>query len=163
MKLVNTIFDSQLIELISITLLYLVMTLYYMYASIHGEQIDLSTILKILAMGLSLTICNSTKLVMTCSICEQATREAKKTKSIVHSISLDEFDNEMRDEILQFSLQISLNQLASSKTNILRLNYDLLRQCLAFVVTYGIFMIQWENTLEMEDEYAIQNETNLKE
>lgn len=79
MKLVNTIFDSQLIELISITLLYLVMTLYYMYASIHGEQIDLSTILKILAMGLSLTICNSTKLVMTCSICEQATREVSRS------------------------------------------------------------------------------------
>ncbi|XP_076683422.1 uncharacterized protein LOC143376702 [Andrena cerasifolii] len=159
--MLNSTFDAQLLLYISTTILYLTVTLYYTYYEINKSWVRLITDGNAGEVVISIvdSLYNCMKITVASYICECTIKQANRIIEIIHCCSVHEFDTEMRDELLQFSLQISLSQLGDSRSHFFRLNYTFLRGCISFVTTYLVIMIQWSQTIEAETTALYENET----
>ncbi|XP_043251723.1 uncharacterized protein LOC122396988 [Colletes gigas] len=97
-KMVNKVFKAQLMIQTTNIVIYITMTLYFTYAKIKSpaDYSNNSTLLFIHFIELS---SNIGKIILACYICERAAREANKVRDIIHSVSVHEFDKEMKDEV----------------------------------------------------------------
>ncbi|XP_053997361.1 uncharacterized protein LOC128886465 [Hylaeus anthracinus] len=155
-RTVNKIFDTQLMMLSSAALLYLTTFLYYVYVEIRKSHDSLHTNLEMIVISLVTAVTNSMQLVVASYSCEHVIQEANKITEIIHVLSGHELDDEMNNEILQLSLQITLRQTG---TKFFRLNYTFLRGCMNFVMTYLVIVIQWGNSFELITSFLLGNET----
>ncbi|XP_076173355.1 uncharacterized protein LOC143149671 [Ptiloglossa arizonensis] len=99
-RLVNRIFNHQLTLLVSVSMLYLTVILYYVYIEIRKSSISFVMNFGMVVIGLLNLFFNFIKLTMACFKCEHTAQEAHKLKEIIHAFSVHEFDSEMKDEIL---------------------------------------------------------------
>ncbi|XP_043507146.1 uncharacterized protein LOC122527222 [Frieseomelitta varia] len=79
--------------------------------------------------------------------CEYAMRQADKTISLIHACPLYRESTELKNETLQFLWQISYTQLEDTKSVHYVLNYNFVRNCFYFVLTYLVIMVQLSQNL----------------
>ncbi|XP_053996971.1 uncharacterized protein LOC128886288 [Hylaeus anthracinus] len=159
-KMVNRLFDMQLMMLFTVILIYLTMVLYFAYNEIDMRSFNFAKTFKRVFVHFVEVVGNIWKISLTCYRCECTGSEANKIKEIIHMFSMQEFDEEMKDEILQFSMQVSLSQIGKSKSTFFRLNNVFLRSCVSFVVTYTIIIMQMSPSFNSGDSILFGNETD---
>ncbi|XP_017795710.1 PREDICTED: putative gustatory receptor 28a [Habropoda laboriosa] len=145
-KMVNRIFNGQLIVYVAMTLTYITIILYYLYTEVYKPETFLSK-LSVITVLLIEVLSYCVKIALVSYNCEYTTNQANRTIEIIHACSVYDIDTELKDEILQFSLQMSHTQLGKSKSAYFRLNYSFIRDCISFVATYLVIMIQWNQTV----------------
>ncbi|XP_053973146.1 uncharacterized protein LOC128873544 [Hylaeus volcanicus] len=159
-KMVNKLFDMQLMMIFTVILIYLTMVLYFAYNEIDMRSFNFAKTFKRVFVHFVEVVGNIWKISLTCYRCECTGSEANKIKEIIHMFSMQEFDEEMKDEILQFSMQVSLSQIGKSKSTFFRLNNVFLRSCVSFVVTYTIIIMQMSPSFNSRDSILFGNETD---
>ncbi|CAK9806700.1 Putative gustatory receptor 28a [Anthophora plagiata] len=147
-KMLNRTFDTQLMVYVSTTLIYITVLLYYLYTVLFGSQ-ELLNELTMVMIYIVDVISYCIKIVIVSYSCEYTTSQANRATEIIHACTVYEIDTELKDEILQFSLQMSHTQLGKSKSVFFRLNYAFIRNCVSFVATYLVILIQWNQTFNM--------------
>ncbi|CAK9818999.1 Putative gustatory receptor 28b [Anthophora quadrimaculata] len=147
-KMLNRTFDMQLMVYVSMTLIYITTLLYYLYTVLSDSQ-GLLNKLNVIIVYTAEVISYCIKIVIVSYSCEYTTNQANRAIEIIHACSVYEIDTELKDEILQFSLQMSHTQLGKTKSVFFRLNYTFIRNCVSFVATYLVIMIQWNQTFDM--------------
>ncbi|XP_076287732.1 uncharacterized protein LOC143212644 isoform X1 [Lasioglossum baleicum] len=102
------------------------------------------------------------KVVVVSRLCEQTVKEAKEIIQIIHVCSIHNSDTELKNELVQFSLQVSLSEMDREDTHLFWLNdtfvtrvgcsfhfllfrsfSDFLLQSIGTVATYLVVVIQW--------------------
>ncbi|XP_076222331.1 uncharacterized protein LOC143174389 [Nomia melanderi] len=156
-KLVNNVFGMQLMVYTVVVVIYLSSILYYLYTIFVGSSSDTFQIRVFSLLPDPLYMWS--KIILVTSICERAAKEANKVIVIIHECSIYDIDTELKDEVSQFSLQISLNQVGDTKCNLLPLNYSFIRQWISSMTTYLVIMIQWTQS-SIDDETKHQNTTD---
>ncbi|XP_076621647.1 uncharacterized protein LOC143342050 [Colletes latitarsis] len=126
-KMVNRVFDAQLMVQSSVVLVYLTVLLYFAYNEFGTSSTDVWQTINRLTTHIVELLNNIGKFTLASYSCENTVKQANKIREIINKLSIREFNTEMKDEIRQFSLQISLSQIGSSKSNFFRLNYGFLR------------------------------------
>ncbi|CAK9827725.1 Putative gustatory receptor 28a [Anthophora retusa] len=144
-KKLNRIFDIQLMVYVSMMLIYITVLLYYLYTVFSDSQELLDKISVVIVYTVEV-ISYCAKIIIVSYSCEYTTSQANRAIEIIHACSVYEIDTELKDEILQFSLQMSHTQLGKSKSVFFRLNYTFIRNCVSFVATYLVILIQWNQT-----------------
>ncbi|XP_076288155.1 uncharacterized protein LOC143212828 isoform X2 [Lasioglossum baleicum] len=141
-------FDAQIMVYSFVIVLNIVAVLYYLYTELRRLKDDASELHAISVPVLDI-LYTSTKIVVVCYVCEDTVKEMKKVVEIIHECSISDFDVELKDEILQFSLQLSLNDVCSTKSDFFRLNFSFMRQCISSITTYLVIMIQWAQSINL--------------
>ncbi|KOC60042.1 hypothetical protein WH47_09182 [Habropoda laboriosa] len=117
-----------------------------LYTEVYKPETFLSK-LSVITVLLIEVLSYCVKIALVSYNCEYTTNQANRTIEIIHACSVYDIDTELKDEILQFSLQMSHTQLGKSKSAYFRLNYSFIRDCISFVATYLVIMIQWNQTV----------------
>ncbi|CAK9819001.1 hypothetical protein ANTQUA_LOCUS10003 [Anthophora quadrimaculata] len=124
--MLNRTFDMQLMVYVSMTLIYITTLLYYLYTVLSDSQ-GLLNKLNVIIVYTAEVISYCIKIVIVSYSCEYTTNQANRAIEIIHACSVYEIDTELKDEILQFSLQMSHTQLGKTKSVFFRLNYTFIR------------------------------------
>ncbi|CAL7939574.1 unnamed protein product [Xylocopa violacea] len=157
-KMLNRMFQRQILIFVFMTLNYMLVAFYNMYLKIKKwDQFSVSL------NGLLLFFIDATynfiKLVLVSYNCERTTNRANKAIDMIHACPLYDVDPDLKDEIVQFCLQMSYMQPGKSKSASLWLNYCFIHQCAAYVLTNLILMIQWSDDMIKQDWVTVKNET----
>ncbi|XP_011699206.1 PREDICTED: uncharacterized protein LOC105456685 [Wasmannia auropunctata] len=75
-------------------------------------------------------------------ICESVSTKAQKTKNIIYKLANLIYFDEVREEIYQFVLQISLRPLKFSGLGLFYYGYGFIRKFFVWILTALIFMAQ---------------------
>ncbi|XP_014487990.1 PREDICTED: uncharacterized protein LOC106751583 [Dinoponera quadriceps] len=149
LKTLCTSFGIQITTEIGIAVILITVLLYNLYiVVIQRPQRAIGFCLVDQASVLILvTATNILKIIFINCACKHVINEGKKTSMIIHEIYGCCSDIDMREEIQQFDLQISLCPVEFFTFGIC-LNGQLLSTCLKTVTTYMVIMIQMSNSLE---------------
>ncbi|XP_076287733.1 uncharacterized protein LOC143212644 isoform X2 [Lasioglossum baleicum] len=83
------------------------------------------------------------KVVVVSRLCEQTVKEAKEIIQIIHVCSIHNSDTELKNELVQFSLQVSLSEMDREDTHLFWLNDTFVTRSIGTVATYLVVVIQW--------------------
>ncbi|KAK0180308.1 hypothetical protein PV327_005967 [Microctonus hyperodae] len=108
----------------------------------YSDKISAAVIIILWLMGNYLKIFHINK------ISAKTVTEWKKTGEIIHELEIACKDNEYRDDIRQFSLQILQNPLSFNACGLVTLGYSLVHGFVGSVTTYVIILVQMYNTPE---------------
>ncbi|XP_072754241.1 uncharacterized protein [Anoplolepis gracilipes] len=86
-----------------------------------------------------------TKLVTLNYICESVGDKAKKTKHMIYKLTNSVYFNQIREDIFQFVLQISLQPLKFNGMGLFCFGYNFIRKFIVGVVSIVIFMMQMDS------------------
>ncbi|XP_011705633.1 PREDICTED: uncharacterized protein LOC105460839, partial [Wasmannia auropunctata] len=75
-------------------------------------------------------------------ICESVSTKAQETKNIIYKLTNLIYFDEVREEIYQFVLQISLRPLKFSGLGLFYFGYGFIRKFFVWILTAFIFMAQ---------------------
>ncbi|XP_076378982.1 uncharacterized protein LOC117223918 [Megalopta genalis] len=140
-KLLNKIFDTQMMFYSIVIIQSVVGIFYYVYT-----EIDLKSPYELSFYVLD-AIYTWLKVAVTCYFCEKSAKEAKQIVYIIHSCSIHNSDVELRNELTQFCLQVSLAEMDTNDTHLFWLNDVYILQSIGGIFTYFLIMIQWSGTL----------------
>ncbi|XP_043590583.1 uncharacterized protein LOC122571204 [Bombus pyrosoma] len=157
-KMVNQIFNAQILIYTTVILLNCSISVYFLYMQFSRPLNRIHSIELLIMYELSCVFA-ALKIPLMSYDCENTMRQANKTIGLLHACPVDEGNAELIDEILQFSWQISYTQLEKTKSVHYILNYGSVRYCLNFVISYLVMMIQWSQYLIKNDPMIITNKT----
>ncbi|XP_078036490.1 uncharacterized protein LOC144469764 [Augochlora pura] len=148
MKLLNKLFSTQIMLYSVLTIHGIIATLYYAYTqSLVIENPRDYNSLSILSFYTFDACYVWLKIVATCYICEKTAKEAKQIVHIIHVCSIRNFNIELKNELIQFCLQISLTEMDCKDTHLFWLNDGFILQSLGGIFTYLLVLIQWSQTI----------------
>ncbi|XP_071859798.1 uncharacterized protein [Bombus fervidus] len=157
-KMVNQIFNAQILIYTTVVLLNCSISVYFLYMEfsrpsklIHSIELMIMYVLNCVLAALKIPLMSYD--------CEDTMAQANETIGLLHACPVDGGNAELIDEILHFSWQISYTQLEKTKSVHYILNYGLVRYCLNFVISYLVIMVQWSQHLLKNDPILITNET----
>ncbi|XP_043507184.1 uncharacterized protein LOC122527246 [Frieseomelitta varia] len=145
-KMVNQIFNTQILIYTFSQLLYSCVCVYFIYMETRRRN-DFIGALALEIVYLSDSILSVLKIAVMSIDCEYAMRQADKTISLIHACPLYRESTELKNETLQFLWQISYTQLEDTKSVHYVLNYNFVRNCFYFVLTYLVIMVQLSQNL----------------
>ncbi|XP_033351076.1 uncharacterized protein LOC117234197 [Bombus vosnesenskii] len=158
-KMVNDIFNVQILMHTITTLLHCTICVYSFYMNLHRglnfiiDQLDMTSIYMLDS------VVGVLKIALMSYDCEYTMKQANKTIGNIHAYPVHEGNAELTDEILHFSWQISYTQLEKTKSVDYILNYGFIRYCLNFLISYLVIMVQWSQHLIKKDSIIITNKT----
>ncbi|XP_043589027.1 uncharacterized protein LOC122570593 [Bombus pyrosoma] len=158
-KMVNDIFNAQILIYTITTLLHCTICVYSLYMNLQRglnfiiDQLDMTSIYMLDS------VVGALKIALMSYDCEYTMTQANKTIGNIHAYPVHEGNAELTDEILHFSWQISYTQLEKTKSVHYILNYGFVRYCLNFVISYLVIMIQWSQHLIRNNPMTITNKT----
>ncbi|XP_012344965.1 uncharacterized protein LOC105736119 [Apis florea] len=158
-KMMNNVYNVQLLTCTFIIMIYIIIDAYYIYEEIK-RMIGVKKLLEMSILCIWNSFGSFMKVVYLAYYCECAINEAKRTINIIHLCPLDEKDIELRNEFLQFFFQISYTQLEESKTIDYKINYCYIRHCISFMLSYVIIMIQWSQNSSIKHHVSMENVTS---
>ncbi|XP_043589025.1 uncharacterized protein LOC122570590 [Bombus pyrosoma] len=158
-RMVNDIFNAQILIYTITTLLYCTICVYALYMYLHREPNFVIEQLDMTLIYMLDSVIGALKIALMSYDCEYTMREANKTIGNIHAYPVHEGNAELTDEILHFSWQISYTQLEETKSVHYILNYGFVRYCLNFVISYLVIMIQWSQHLIRNNPMTITNKT----
>ncbi|CAL7939571.1 unnamed protein product [Xylocopa violacea] len=156
-KMLNRLFETQILSHVFMILIYTTITFYYAYMELIRKP---GTIWKwsVISFYILDAIIHSVKLVVVSYNCEYTTSQINKVIKIIHASTLYEKSNDIKDEVIQFSLQISCMRVGRLQS--LWLNYGFICQCVGTMLTNVIVMIQWSDEIIMQRKGMVANEAN---
>ncbi|XP_043507159.1 uncharacterized protein LOC122527230 [Frieseomelitta varia] len=157
-KMVNQIFNAQILIYTFSQLLYSTIIIYYIYMEIRRKNFIYELTLKIVYLLDS--IIGVLKIAVMSIDCEYAMRQTDKIISLIHACPLYRESAELKHETLQFMWQISYTQLEDTKSVHYVLSYSFVRNCFYFVLTYLVIMVQLSQNLTVTDQTTITYETS---
>ncbi|XP_043507177.1 uncharacterized protein LOC122527243 isoform X2 [Frieseomelitta varia] len=157
-KLVNQMFNVQILIYTFTTLVYISISTYWIYMEIQRKT-DVVEKLDLVLIFLLDGVVGSLKIAVMSYDCEYTMGQASKMIDLIHSCTLYQESAELKDETLQFLWQISYTQLEDTNSVRYILNYGFVRDCLYFVLTYLVIMIQLSQNLTKNDQINITNGT----
>ncbi|XP_078039955.1 uncharacterized protein LOC144471607 [Augochlora pura] len=160
MKAVNNTFDSQLMIHSFVAVINLVAILYQVYIEFEDPNVN-SFVVGTALIEVVDSLYVWMKIFVMSYLCENTVKETKNVVEIIHECSITDFDTELKDEILQFSLQLSLNQIGNTKSEFFRLGFTFIRQCVSSITTYLVILIQWTQTSQPEIPPLSLNNTTI--
>ncbi|XP_024225923.1 uncharacterized protein LOC112213456 [Bombus impatiens] len=158
-RMVNDIFNAQILIYTITTLLYFTICVYNLYMTLHRGSNVVKDQWDVILIYLLDSVVGTLKIVLMSYDCEYTMKQANKTIGNIHAYPVHEGNAELTDEILHFSWQISYTQLEKTKSVDYILNYGFVRYCLNFVISYLIIMVQWSQNLIKNGPILITNET----
>ncbi|XP_033178694.1 uncharacterized protein LOC105681235 [Bombus impatiens] len=158
-RMVNDIFNAQILIYTIATLLYFTICVYSLYMIYHRNPNDIIDRFDMTVIYLLDSMVGVLKIALMSYDCEYTMKQANKTIGNIHAYPVHEGNAELTDEILHFCWQISYTQLEKTKSVHYILNYGFVRYCLNFVISYLVIMIQWSQNLLKNDPMIIANET----
>ncbi|XP_050586043.1 uncharacterized protein LOC126920127 [Bombus affinis] len=158
-KVVNDIFNAQILIHTITTLLHCTICVYSLYMNFHRQPTLVIDQLDLTLIYMLDSVVGTLKIALMSYDCEYTMGQANKTIGNIHAYPVHEGNAELTDEILHFSWQISYTQLEKTKSVHYILNYGFVRYCLNFVISYLVIMIQWSQHLINNDPMIITNET----
>ncbi|XP_025832826.1 putative gustatory receptor 2a [Agrilus planipennis] len=119
--------------------------LYYQSKNGFGDSLsaDISSLINAVASIIVITI-----------VCSRTCAEAKKTSSVIHDLlpcdarKLHLCKDEVKYEVLQFSMQLLHHNLTFSPCNMFPIDESLLLRILASLTTYLVIVIQFDISLK---------------
>lgn len=156
-KMVNQIFNVQILIYTFSQLLYSSIIIYYIYMEIRRKS-NLKLVLTIIYLLDS--IIGVLKIVLMSIDCEYAMKQADKIISLIHACPLYRESAELKNETLQFLWQISYTQLEDTKSVHYVLNYSFVRNCFYFALTYLVIMVQLSQNLTVTDQTTVTYKTS---
>nr|XP_033332372.1 uncharacterized protein LOC117223889 [Megalopta genalis] len=160
MKAVNSTFDSQLTIHSFVAIINLVAILYQVYIEFEDPNVNAFVVGTALIEVMD-SLYVWMKIFVMSYVCENTAKETKNVVEIIHECSITDFDTELKDEILQFSLQLSLNQVGNTKSEFFRLNFNFIRQCVSSITTYLVILIQWTQAIQPDRPSSSVNATKV--
>ncbi|KAK9309199.1 hypothetical protein QLX08_001142 [Tetragonisca angustula] len=145
-KMVNQLFNAQILIYTFAQLLYFCVCIYYVYMQIRRKH-DFTDALALEIAFLLDSIVGVLKIALMSIDCEYAMKQADKIISLIHACPLYRESTELKNETLQFLWQISYTQLEDTKSVHYVLNYSFVRNCFYFVLTYLVIMVQLSQNL----------------
>ncbi|XP_043589111.1 uncharacterized protein LOC122570622 [Bombus pyrosoma] len=158
-RMVNDIFNAQILIYTITTLLYCTVCVYNLYMNLQRKPNFIVEQLDIALIYILDSVVGALKIALMSYDCEYTMREANKTIGNIHAYPVHEGNAELTDEILHFSWQISYTQLEETKSVHYILNYGFVRYCFNFVISYLVIMVQWSQSLLKNGPILITNET----
>ncbi|XP_033351098.1 uncharacterized protein LOC117234218 [Bombus vosnesenskii] len=158
-KMVNDIFNAQILIYTITTLLYFTICVYSFYMMFHRNPNYIIDRFDMTLIYMLDSIVGTLKIALMSYDCEYTMRQANKTIGNIHAYPVHEGNAELTDEIHHFCWQISYTQLEQTKSVHYILNYGFVRYCFNFVISYLVIMIQWSQNLLKNDPMIIANET----
>ncbi|XP_033351081.1 uncharacterized protein LOC117234204 [Bombus vosnesenskii] len=158
-RMVNDIFNAQILIYTITTLLYFTICVYNLYMTLHRGSNAVKDQLDIILIYMLDSVVGTLKIVLMSYDCEYTIGQANKTIGNIHAYPVHEGNAELTDEILHFSWQISYTQLEKTKSVDYILNYGFVRYCFNFVISYLVIMVQWSQNLIKNGPILITNET----
>ncbi|XP_078038648.1 uncharacterized protein LOC144470923 [Augochlora pura] len=146
-KLLNKIFDTQIIFHSIVTVQGIIGTLYYIYTQLGLNKVEVDNMANILGFYLFDATYAWLKVVVTCYMCERTVKEAKQIVHIIHVCSIHNSEVELKNELLQFCMQISLTEVNCKYTHLFWLNDAFILQSVGSIFTYFLVMVQWSQTV----------------
>ncbi|KAK9299916.1 hypothetical protein QLX08_007219 [Tetragonisca angustula] len=157
-KMVNHIFNAQILIYTFAMLMYVSITTYFIYMEVRRKANILEMFDLILIFMLD-GIVAILKIAVMSYDCECAMRQASKTIGLIHASPLYRESVKLKNEILQFLWQISYTQLESTKSVYYILNYNFVRDCQYLIITYLVIMVQLSQNLLSNKSVTFTNET----
>ncbi|XP_060813632.1 uncharacterized protein LOC132905908 isoform X1 [Bombus pascuorum] len=158
-RMVNDIFNAQILIYTITTLLYCTICVYALYMDLQRGFNIVVDRLDFVSLYMLDSVVSTLKIALMSYDCEYTMRQASKTIGNIHAYPVHEGNAELTDEILNFSWQISYTQLEKTKSVHYILNYGFVRYCLNFVISYLVIMVQWSQNLIKNGPILITNET----
>ncbi|XP_076477521.1 uncharacterized protein LOC117158884 [Bombus vancouverensis nearcticus] len=125
-KMVNQIFNSQILIYTTVILLNCSISVYFLYMQFSRPSNSIIS-MELIIMYVLNNVLAALKIPLMSYDCENTMRQANKTIGLLHACPVDERNAELTDEILQFSWQISYTQLERTKSVHYILNYGSVR------------------------------------
>ncbi|KAK9309197.1 hypothetical protein QLX08_001141 [Tetragonisca angustula] len=145
-KMINQIFNAQILIYTFAQLLYSCVCIYYVYMETRRKN-NFINALALEIVYLLDSIVGVLKIAVMSIDCEYAMKQADKIISLIHACPLYRESTELKNETLQFLWQISYTQLEDTKSVHYVLNYSFVRNCFYFVLTYLVIMVQLSQNL----------------
>ncbi|XP_067207059.1 putative gustatory receptor 28b [Linepithema humile] len=105
------------------------------------EHTVIKQFLNILNVYFWAVLCNANLLTLNYS-CQSVCDETKKTVTMLHKLSNDNFDKNLREQIVQFILQIKQTEIKFSGMGTFHFGYKFIRQFYMSAATVIVFIIQ---------------------
>ncbi|XP_026828038.1 gustatory and pheromone receptor 32a-like isoform X2 [Ooceraea biroi] len=141
---INKTYCMQLLLELAVHFAIVTATCYSLYISLSGLNHNFTvTNDKIIAMFVWGCIYSS-KIIIVNDICTRVSEEAYKTGEIVQSFEGSGLDNDMREEIHQFTQQIVLQSLNFTAAGFFTINNSFTGKFFATVTTYVVILIQMD-------------------
>ncbi|XP_078037718.1 uncharacterized protein LOC144470449 [Augochlora pura] len=142
-KLLNKVFDAQIMLHSVVIVQSVVAVLYYTYMQLNLKPVYELCLYVLDGVYLWLRVA------ITCYFCEKTAKEAKRIIHIIHICSVHNSDIELKNELIQFRLQISITMTDCKDKHLFWLNDSFILQSVGGIFTYFLFMIQWSQTLDV--------------
>ncbi|XP_078051280.1 uncharacterized protein LOC144477430 [Augochlora pura] len=159
MKTVNCTFDSQIGLHSFVAIINLVAILYFVYTAFKESDINAFVVGTALIKVID-SLYVWMKIVVVSHVCENTVKETRKAVQIIHQSAISDIDTDLKDEILQFSLQLSLHHIGSTQFDFFSLNFNFVRQCISSITTYLVILIQWTQAVDPDDSPLSSNTTD---
>ncbi|XP_078037702.1 uncharacterized protein LOC144470446 [Augochlora pura] len=154
MKLLNKIFDTP-IMFHSIAVIHsVVINLYIIYINIFALHSSMMDSMNLIFFNVLNTFYVWLRVAVTCYFCEKTAKEAKKIVHIMHVCTIHNTDVELKNELLQFCLQISFAGMDCENVHLFRLNDSFILQSMGGIITYSLIMIQWSVSLGVFESWS---------
>ncbi|CAL7939572.1 unnamed protein product [Xylocopa violacea] len=182
-KMLNRLFETQILSHVFMTLIYATIILYHIYMALSRENEFFDKLYTIILYVLDAAN-HCAKIGVASYNCEHAANQRNKVIEIIHRSPLYEKDTDIKDEMVQFCLQISYMRIGKVQCTSLWLNYGFIcqvgtfcyeipfiytkyiehllnfLQCLGLMLTNLIVMIQWSNEITKKESVVLANESS---
>ncbi|XP_011881035.1 PREDICTED: putative gustatory receptor 28b [Vollenhovia emeryi] len=138
---INQAYCLQLLLELAVHFTMVTSTLYCIYGVFSNQLSVTINNEEIIALTMTASVF-SLKIIFINWICTNASTEAYKTGEIIQSFEGSIIDDDMREEIHQFTLQVVLNSLNFTATGFFSINNSLTGKFFATVSTYVVILIQ---------------------
>ncbi|XP_072754491.1 uncharacterized protein [Anoplolepis gracilipes] len=114
------------------------------FERIYRNNVPLETKLIIVIYGNIWCAIYVTKLVTLNYICENVSAKAEKTKDMIYKLTNLVYFDQIREDIYQFVLQLSLQPLKFSGMGLFYFGYNFIRKFIVGIISIVIFMVQMD-------------------